>query len=111
MKAPQVSTSLNQKIGDEEESELGDLFADPETPDPFDEVADTMHRQSIRRALDSLPERERRILELRFGFEGEPWTLEEIGRELDLTRERVRQIQGDAFRRLAALREIQEAKE
>ena len=63
-------------------------------------------RQSIRRALDALPERERRILELRFGFEGEPWTLEAIGHELDLTRERVRQLEGQALKRLEALRDL-----
>jgi RNA polymerase primary sigma factor len=61
----------------------------------------------VRRALDALPERERRILELRFGFAGEPWTLEAIGHELDLTRERVRQLEGQALARLAALREFQ----
>ena len=55
---------------------------------------------------DALPERERRILELRFGFEGEPWTLEAIGHELELTRERVRQLEGQALSRLAALREL-----
>ena len=63
-------------------------------------------RQGVRRALDALPERERRILELRFGFEGEPWTLEAIGHELDLTRERVRQLEGQALSRLAALRDL-----
>jgi RNA polymerase primary sigma factor len=63
--------------------------------------------QTVRRALDALPERERRILELRFGFDGEPWTLEAIGHELDLTRERVRQLEGQALARLAALRELQ----
>ena len=57
-------------------------------------------------ALDALPERERRILELRFGFEGEPWTLEAIGHELDLTRERVRQLEGQALSALGALRDL-----
>ena len=60
----------------------------------------------MRRALEALPERERRILELRFGFEGEPWTLEAIGNELDLTRERVRQLEGQALARLGALRDL-----
>ena len=57
----------------------------------------------MRRALDALPERERRILELRFGFEGEPWTLEAIGHELDLTRERVRQLEARALRELRSV--------
>ena len=94
--AAHASVSLNQTVGADDEGELGDLFADREAADPFDEAEESLRRQSIRRALDALPERERRILELRFGFEGEPWTLEAIGHELDLTRERVRQLEGQA---------------
>ena len=100
------SVSLNQTVGADDEGELGDLFADREAADPFDEAEESLRRQNIRKALDALPERERRILELRFGFEGEPWTLEAIGHELDLTRERVRQLEGQALSRLAALREL-----
>jgi RNA polymerase primary sigma factor len=105
--AAQASVSLNQTVGADDEGELGDLFADREAPDPFEEAEESLRRQGVRRALDALPERERRILELRFGFEGEPWTLEAIGHELDLTRERVRQLEGQALARLAALRELQ----
>jgi RNA polymerase primary sigma factor len=105
--AAQASVSLNQTVGADDEGELGDLFADREAADPFDEAEESLRRQGVRRALDALPERERRILELRFGFEGEPWTLEAIGHELDLTRERVRQLEGQALSRLAALREFQ----
>ena len=104
--AAHASVSLNQTVGADDEGELGDLFADREAADPFDEAEESLRRQSVRRALDALPERERRILELRFGFEGEPWTLEAIGHELDLTRERVRQLEGQALSRLAALREL-----
>jgi len=104
--AAQASVSLNQTVGADDEGELGDLFADREAADPFDEAEESLMRQGIRRALDALPERERRILELRFGFEGEPWTLEAIGHELDLTRERVRQLENQALSRLAALREL-----
>jgi RNA polymerase primary sigma factor len=104
--AAQASVSLNQTVGADDEGELGDLFADREAADPFDEAEESLRRQGVRRALDALPERERRILELRFGFEGEPWTLEAIGHELDLTRERVRQLEGQALSRLAALREL-----
>ena len=104
--AAQASVSLNQTVGADDEGELGDLFADREAVDPFDEAEESLRKQGVRRALDSLPERERRILELRFGFEGEPWTLEAIGHELDLTRERVRQLEGQALSRLAALREL-----
>jgi RNA polymerase primary sigma factor len=105
--AAHASVSLNQTVGADDEGELGDLFADREAADPFDEAEESLRRQGVRRALDALPERERRILELRFGFEGEPWTLEAIGNELDLTRERVRQLESQALARLAALRELQ----
>ncbi len=104
--AAQASVSLNQTVGADDEGELGDLFADREAADPFDEAEESLRRQGVRKALDALPERERRILELRFGFEGEPWTLEAIGHELDLTRERVRQLEGQALARLAALRDM-----
>ena len=104
--AAQASVSLNQTVGADDEGELGDLFADREAADPFDEAEESLRRQGVRKALDALPERERRILELRFGFEGEPWTLEAIGHELDLTRERVRQLEGQALSRLAALRDL-----
>ena len=104
--AAQASVSLNQTVGADDEGELGDLFADREAADPFEEAEESLRRQGVRRALDALPERERRILELRFGFEGEPWTLEAIGHELDLTRERVRQLEGQALARLGALRDL-----
>ena len=104
--AAQASVSLNQTVGADDEGELGDLFADREAADPFEEAEESLRRQGVRRALDALPERERRILELRFGFEGEPWTLEAIGHELDLTRERVRQLEGQALARLSALRDL-----
>ncbi len=106
LSAASASVSLNQTVGADDEGELGDLFADREAADPFEEAEESLRRQNIRKALDALPERERRILELRFGFEGEPWTLEAIGHELDLTRERVRQLEGQALSRLAALREL-----
>jgi RNA polymerase primary sigma factor len=104
--AASASVSLNQTVGADDEGELGDLFADREASDPFDEAEESLRRQGVRKALEALPERERRILELRFGFEGEPWTLEAIGHELDLTRERVRQLEGQALARLSALREL-----
>src|SRR5262249_16078923 len=104
--AASASVSLNRAVGGDDEGELGDLFADREAPDPFDEAEESLRKQNIRKALDALPERERRILELRFGFEGEPWTLEAIGHELDLTRERVRQLEGQALSRRAARGEL-----
>ncbi len=104
--AAQASVSLNQSVGSDDEGELGDLFADREAPDPFDEAEESLRKQGVRKALDALPLRERRILELRFGFEGDPWTLEAIGAELGLTRERVRQLEGQALARLAAIRDL-----
>jgi RNA polymerase primary sigma factor len=104
--AASASVSLNQSVGADDEGELGDLFADREAVDPFDEAEESLRKQGVRKALDALPERERRILELRFGFEGDPWTLESIGHELGLTRERVRQLEGQALQRLSAIRDL-----
>jgi RNA polymerase primary sigma factor len=98
--AAQASVSLNQGAGMDDEAELGDLFADREAADPFDEAEESLRHQGVRQALDTLPERQRRILELRFGFDGEPFTLEQIARELQLTRERVRQLVDQALRRV-----------
>ena len=106
LSAAQASVSLNQSVGSDDEGELGDLFADRDAADPFDEAEESLRKQGVRKALDALPERARRILQLRFGFEGDPWTLEAIGAELGLTRERVRQLEGQALQRLAALREL-----
>src|SRR5919197_1761041 len=110
----EAPVSLNRAIGSEEDGEFGDLFADPEALDPAAEATDSLRRQAVRRVVASLPERERRILELRFGFDGEPASLEQIGRELGITRERVRQLEAEAFERLsgelAGLAEDDEAK-
>src|SRR5436309_8192947 len=96
----EAPVSLNRAIGSEEDGELGDLFADEQAPDPAAEAADSLRRQEIRRAVADLPERERRILELRFGFDTEPASLEQIGKELGITRERVRQLEAQAFAKL-----------
>jgi RNA polymerase primary sigma factor len=97
----EAPVSLNRAIGSEEDGELGDLFADDQAPDPEAEAADSLRRQEIRRAVADLPERERRILELRFGFDTQPASLEQIGKELGITRERVRQLEAQAFDHLA----------
>jgi RNA polymerase primary sigma factor len=98
--AARASVSLNQAAGIEEDAELGDLFADPDAVDPLEQAEETVRRQEVRRALAMLPDRERRILELRFGFQGRPLTLEAIGAELSLTRERVRQLEAQAIARM-----------
>jgi RNA polymerase primary sigma factor len=95
--AVEASVSLNQPVGSDGDGEYGDLFADPDAADPAEEAAEAVRRQAVRRALAGLPERERRVLELRFGFEGQAASLEEIGRELGMSRERVRQIERDAL--------------
>jgi RNA polymerase primary sigma factor len=97
----EAPVSLNRAIGSEEDGELGDLFADESALDPAEEAAESLRRRTIREAVAELPERERRILELRFGFDAEPTSLEQIGKELGITRERVRQLEAEAFKRLA----------
>ncbi len=102
--AAEVSASLNQAVG-EGDAELGDLFADHAADDPI-ELADlSLERDRLHEALAQLHERERRVLELRFGIgeTGEATSLEEIGRELGLTRERVRQVEANAMKRLHGL--------
>jgi len=98
--AVEASVSLNQAVGSDGEGELGDLFADPNSLDPEAEAAEALRARSVREAVRRLPERERRVLELRFGFDGEPTSLEQIGRELKISRERVRQVERDALAHL-----------
>jgi RNA polymerase primary sigma factor len=99
--AADAPVSLNQSVGSEEDGELGDLFSDPNASDPEEEATESLRRREIRRAVATLPERERRILELRFGFDGDPASLEAIGKELGLTRERIRQLERDALAKLS----------
>jgi len=98
---PEARVSLNQRVGSEEEGELGDLFADQNTDDPGELAYESLRRREVRHALAELPERERRILELRFGIDGEPHSLEAISAELGLTRERIRQLESEALAKLA----------
>jgi RNA polymerase primary sigma factor len=99
--AAEAPVSLNQPIGSEGDGEFGDLFEDPNFADPAEQAAEALERQELRRALSLLPERERRVIELRFGFDREPASLEAIGKELGVSRERVHQLQAEAFARLA----------
>jgi RNA polymerase primary sigma factor len=100
--AADAPVSLNQRVGSEEESELGDLFGDPSAEDPASEALDSIRRLEVRRAVAQLPESERRVLELRFGLDGDAQTLETIGKELGVTRERIRQLESDALAHLEA---------
>ena len=100
--AVEASVSLNQSVGEDGDGELGDLFADPASPDPAEEADETLRSRAVRTALQSLPEIERRVLELRFGFGGEQQSLEAIERELGISRERVRRLERAAFASLQA---------
>jgi RNA polymerase primary sigma factor len=101
--AVEASVSLNQTIGDGD-GELGDLFADRTVEEPIDLVEISLEQERVRNALECLPERERQVMEMRFGFTGrEAVSLEEIGRELGVTRQRVRQLETSAFARLEQL--------
>ena len=100
LQAVEASTSLNQSIGSDDDGELGDLFSDPASVDPLEEADESLQRYAVRRAVSNLPDRERRLIELRFGLEGEPHTLEEIGKKLGIGRERVRQLERDALVKL-----------
>ena len=105
--AARASTSLDAPVGDDEDATLGDFVAGDE-PLPEDEVDVQLRRRALREALLSLPEREREVVTLRYGIDGnEPRTLEEFGHRLGLTRERVRQIELDSLTRLSLLREMQ----
>jgi RNA polymerase primary sigma factor len=99
----EASVSLNQEIGSDGDGEFGDLFANETALDPAEETEDSLRHESVRRAVAELPERQRRILELRFGFGCEPLSLEAIGKELGLTRERVRQLEAESLGRLQTI--------
>jgi RNA polymerase primary sigma factor len=105
--AARASTSLDQPIGEQEDAVFGDLVAGDD-PLPDEVTERRLQKEALDRALESLPERDRRVLELRYGLRGEePHTLEHIGRRLGITRERVRQIEIESLSRLASLREIE----
>jgi RNA polymerase primary sigma factor len=105
--AAHASTSLDQPVGDQDDAVFGDFVAG-DGPSPDEQVEVLLRSQALARALSALSERERRVLILRYGLDNsDPKTLEEIGRRLDLTRERVRQIEGQALKRLARLHEIE----
>jgi RNA polymerase primary sigma factor len=105
--AARAVTSLDKPIGEDDGGSLGDLFA-AEQVHTDEEVEVSLRQETLREALDELPERERSVLELRYGLvaDGEPMSLEAIGRELGITRERVRQIEANALETLSMLREV-----
>ena len=93
--------SLERPVGDEESSQLGDFIEDDDALEPMDAAAREMLREQVQSALAALSERERQVLELRFGLiDGKDHTLEEVSRYFNVTRERIRQIEAKALRKL-----------
>jgi RNA polymerase primary sigma factor len=106
--AARAVTSLDRPVGSEGETSLGELVSGNEAP-PEEELEVSLRQDALRRAVAELPEREQDVLKLRFGLNGDPspQSLEQIGKTLGLTRERVRQIETDALKRLAVSRELE----
>jgi RNA polymerase primary sigma factor len=108
----QLPISLEKPIGEDEESELGDFVEDESAESPYDTATLSLRRGDIDRALDSLPDRERKVIEMRFGLSGaQPCTLEEVGKAFGVTRERIRQIENNTLKKLESLPEAQGLKD
>src|SRR5437773_4374660 len=108
----QTPVSLEKPVGDDEESEFGHFIEDESEPLPDEKAALTLRNESLARALEMLGERERRVLEMRFGLNGEaPRTLDEVGRAFNVTRERIRQIENQSLKKLRSLAEAQKLRD
>jgi RNA polymerase primary sigma factor len=108
LRMSQQPISLEKPIGDEEESELGDFVEDQTAESPFELAAENLRKENVHRALAALPQREREVIEMRFGLTGgRPRTLEEVGRAFNVTRERIRQIENHTLKKLESLPEAQ----
>ncbi len=108
LRMAQQPVSLEKPIGEEEESELGDFVEDEAAISPFEMASENLRKENVRRALDALPPREREVIEMRFGLTGaRPFTLEEVGRAFNVTRERIRQIENHTLKKLESLPEAQ----
>jgi RNA polymerase primary sigma factor len=108
LRMAQQPISLEKPIGEEDDSELGDFVEDQTAESPFEQASEHLRRENLRRALAALPTREREVIEMRFGLTGErPYTLEEVGRAFNVTRERIRQIENHTLKKLEALPEAQ----
>jgi RNA polymerase primary sigma factor len=112
LRVAQLPVSLEKPVGDEDESELGDFVADDAVLEPFEEASEHLQKEGVKRALEALPDRERQVIELRYGLAGkEPLTLEEVGRTFGVTRERIRQIENNTLKKLKRLPEAQMLRE
>jgi RNA polymerase primary sigma factor len=104
MRSAQTPVSLEKPVGDEEESEFGHFLTDESEPLPDEAAEVTMRREALRSILGALSPRERQVLELRYGLDGQqPRTLDEVGRAFNVTRERIRQIEHQSLKKLRAL--------
>jgi RNA polymerase primary sigma factor len=108
----QAPISLEKPVGDEEQSELGQLIADEQAESPYERAVEILTNEALRDALETLNYRERRVLELRYGVgDQHPRTLDEIGRTFNVTRERIRQIEAQSLKKLQNIREAQQLRE
>jgi RNA polymerase primary sigma factor len=108
LRMSQQPISLEKPIGEEEESELGDFVEDQSAESPFELASENLRKENVHRALAALPQREREVIEMRFGLTGgRPRTLEEVGRAFNVTRERIRQIENHTLKKLESLPEAQ----
>lgn len=111
LRVAQLPVSLEKPIGELEDAKLADLVEDELAASPLEVASVSFLREDVERALAALPERERQLIELRFGLSGgQPRTLEEVGRTLGVTRERIRQIESITLKRLASLPEAERLK-
>ncbi len=103
-RSAQTPVSLEKPVGDEDESEFGHFITDENLPLPDEEAETTMRKETLRKILGTLSSRERQVLELRYGLDGQhPRTLDEVGRTFNVTRERIRQIENQSLKKLRAL--------
>jgi RNA polymerase primary sigma factor len=103
-RSAQTPVSLEKPVGDEDESEFGHFLTDANLPLPDEEAEITMRKETLRKILCTLSSRERQVLELRYGLDGQhPRTLDEVGRTFNVTRERIRQIENQSLKKLRAL--------
>jgi RNA polymerase primary sigma factor len=108
LRMAQQPVSLEKPVGEGDESALGDFVEDQTSESPFELASEHLRRDNLHRALNALPAREREVIEMRFGLTGErPFTLEEVGRAFNVTRERIRQIENHTLKKLEALPEAQ----
>jgi RNA polymerase primary sigma factor len=111
-RSSQVPVSLEKPVGDDEESEFGHFLTDENEPLPEEAVEETLRKDTLKRILSMLSQRERRVLELRYGLNGErPRTLDEVGRTFNVTRERIRQIENQTLKKLRALADAQKLRD